>query len=561
MKINTQLNIAFAVVLLVPMICAAVFSVVYFSQKITEEAVSKIHSDAKAADIIFHDSLTEMKHLAMAYAQKKTVVMLINFNLGEKIGTDLTKSAVTDHLDMITIIDASHKVLVRSHAPKCTGDHLIPKQYTDAALGGTPGCGAEIMSAEELEAEKFDVRNRLPSETAKALVMTGTAPIYDRQRENIVGVILVRRILYDGSGAVKRMRKVLNISAALFEHTRLLAWESFGRMRFVMPDTEILRKVLDRKEALHTVNMSRGGFVSISWPVNDFDSDPVGVLMLRTGVEEYLDSKNNAVMSLCCILGVGILLTLTIKTIVRRKLEASHAALRTEIQERTRAEERIRGLTRALIRAQEEERARIALDLHDNVLQDISAAILRHETIFGYDAKMKAQGKEITDLLRNIVMSVRMICHGLHPPELDRYGPVGSIGRLCDDITEQTDIATDFSCSGMREMKFFPETSVNMYRLVQEALNNIRKHSGASRASVRLIASHPLVIIIIDDNGRGFDMEEALDRASDERHMGIRGMQERVKLVRGKMTIRTSPGQGTKIVAELSAQKTMKNEK
>ena len=85
MKINTQLNISFAVVLFVPMICAAVFSVVYFSQKITEAAVSKIHSDSKAADIIFHDSLTEMKHLATAYAQKKTVIMLINFNLGEKV--------------------------------------------------------------------------------------------------------------------------------------------------------------------------------------------------------------------------------------------------------------------------------------------------------------------------------------------------------------------------------------------------------------------------------------------------------------------------------------------
>ena len=84
LKLGTQLNISFALVLFVPMIIATVFSIVYFSQKIQEEAITKMKSDLKIADLIYQDSVIEMNTLTSVYAQKKVITVLLGFNIGEK---------------------------------------------------------------------------------------------------------------------------------------------------------------------------------------------------------------------------------------------------------------------------------------------------------------------------------------------------------------------------------------------------------------------------------------------------------------------------------------------
>ncbi len=95
------------------------------------------------------------------------------------------------------------------------------------------------------------------------------------------------------------------------------------------------------------------------------------------------------------------------------------------------------------------------------------------------------------------------------------------------------------------------EENINLYRLVQEGLNNIRKHADANNVNVKLISSFPNILLRIEDDGQGFDTEKRLIAADKEKRMGIRSMKERVEILEGKMIIESIPGTGTKILIEI----------
>jgi signal transduction histidine kinase len=95
------------------------------------------------------------------------------------------------------------------------------------------------------------------------------------------------------------------------------------------------------------------------------------------------------------------------------------------------------------------------------------------------------------------------------------------------------------------------ETEINIYRLIQEALNNIKRHAGADRVTIRLVASSPVIVIRIKDNGKGFDVNDRRRRALKEKRMGLQSMVERVGLLAGKISIQSRPTKGTYILIEI----------
>jgi two-component system NarL family sensor kinase len=103
----------------------------------------------------------------------------------------------------------------------------------------------------------------------------------------------------------------------------------------------------------------------------------------------------------------------------------------------------------------------------------------------------------------------------------------------------------------MDDLKLDFDTEINLYRLIQEALTNVKKHADASRATVRLVATHPNIILRIEDDGKGFDVEGHLLRALDEKRMGLQGMEERGNLLNGKLRIQSRLGEGTRISVEV----------
>ncbi|TYT75617.1 PAS domain-containing sensor histidine kinase [Desulfobotulus mexicanus] len=222
-------------------------------------------------------------------------------------------------------------------------------------------------------------------------------------------------------------------------------------------------------------------------------------------------------------------------------------AVITDISQQKRAERRIAQLTHELLRALENERHRIARDLHDHVAQDLSSLRIAFEDMamqLESGSPIRRQTSHLSRRLQDAIRDLREIAYALRPPDLDTLGLPRTIYRYCQEFSEYTGIPVNFVTAGMEGSARDFDREINLYRLVQEALANIRKHAGATNVDIRLIASHPEIILRIRDNGVGFDSEIRESSVSSERGMGLKGMAERVALLGGRFEIRSRPGEG-----------------
>lgn len=224
-----------------------------------------------------------------------------------------------------------------------------------------------------------------------------------------------------------------------------------------------------------------------------------------------------------------------------------------DITERHSAREQIRSLTKRLFTAQESERRRISRELHDQVAQDLSSALMAIETLESADpqAAPKIGGMQASEVLRNSVSSVREIAYGLHPSGLRQLGLQSAVQRLCDDFSSRNAVRVDCSFSGLDRMDFELEASTAIYRIIQESLDNIARHAEAESAVVRIVAAHPDVIIRIEDQGKGFDCPDSSGEGLADCCIGLRSIQERSRLLGGETTIHSRPGAGTRVVVKL----------
>jgi PAS domain S-box-containing protein len=226
-----------------------------------------------------------------------------------------------------------------------------------------------------------------------------------------------------------------------------------------------------------------------------------------------------------------------------------------DITERIASEERIHQLSQQLIQAQEDERQMISRELHDTVAQDLSVAKMSCDLIYAeLSGKRQPEAdriQKICEALQNTILGVRNMAYELRPPLLEELGLVETIYRFCEDFTLMWGIPVDFQSAGLKNLKLDYTIQINVYRLVQEGLTNIRKHAAAERATLKLTAAFPNIILRVEDNGRGFDVHARAAAAVQEKRMGLRSMQERVTLLNGKMKLQSKPGQGTKVFIKL----------
>jgi len=222
------------------------------------------------------------------------------------------------------------------------------------------------------------------------------------------------------------------------------------------------------------------------------------------------------------------------------------------IRQKNEASDRIRNLTQSLLRVQEEEKKQIAYNLHDDIIQDMASLKIRLENII--DGDKNGQPVVLNDLQRisadmqEIIQSTRRISGSIRPYNLDHLGLVGAIRVMCNEMAAQTSIHVQFRPIGLDRLRLDYTTQINIYRIAQEALRNIRKHSAATHATVRLIASSPHIILRIRDNGRGFNPSHLnSSTVSQEPHIGLTSIEERTRLLHGEFQISTAPGKGTEI--------------
>jgi signal transduction histidine kinase len=218
-----------------------------------------------------------------------------------------------------------------------------------------------------------------------------------------------------------------------------------------------------------------------------------------------------------------------------------------------RAEEQMRALSQELIMAQENERQRIARELHDHLAQDLSLARADLERIgcgLPEGGPWRAQAGVIAERLGTAIRSIRDLAYGLLPPGLTELGLVETVLAHCEDFSLRHGIAVDVFADGLDGFSFDFDTQINIYRLIQEALNNARKHAKASRVTIRLLGSYPNLLVRIEDDGCGADMDRCLSQAGRNKRMGLWSMRERVKLLGGKISFRSKPGHGLHIRIE-----------
>jgi PAS domain S-box-containing protein len=240
-----------------------------------------------------------------------------------------------------------------------------------------------------------------------------------------------------------------------------------------------------------------------------------------------------------------------------RTAELSEANLRltAEAEERRQAQERILSLTQQLIHAQENERQRISRDLHDKVAQDLSSIMLNMETLFdghaAVDPVLRERGEAVAEVVRGAIAAVRDIAYGLRPPALDQLGLIRALENHCSEAARRSGLDVTFQAVGVEGTRLDFDTEINIYRMVQEALNNTARHARASRATVRMVKSHPDLLVRIEDNGDGFDVDKRMAEAVGENRMGLRSMEERARLIGGTMEVQSLAGAGARIIFKI----------
>jgi signal transduction histidine kinase len=161
--------------------------------------------------------------------------------------------------------------------------------------------------------------------------------------------------------------------------------------------------------------------------------------------------------------------------------------------------------------------------------------------------ELSQKNKELANKIVKAINSARSLSYDLHPPDLNEMDVVEALRIFIEDFSESNKIRVDFQSIGMEEVILDSESKINLYRLVQEGLNNIRKHANAGVARIKIVGDLPSIRLYVEDNGVGFDLKEREHKLANEKRLGLRSMQERVNLLRGQMRIESSPGAGTQI--------------
>ena len=204
-----------------------------------------------------------------------------------------------------------------------------------------------------------------------------------------------------------------------------------------------------------------------------------------------------------------------------------------------------------LINNQEQERSRIAQELHDSLGQEL--LLIKNRAMLGMknlddEIKTQKQLEYISNSAVNAINQVRNISHNLRPPELDRLGLTESLSSIIKEIEDTGPIKIKSELNNIDGI-IPKEKEINLIRILQEAVSNILKHSGATRITINILNSQSRIKFLIEDNGKGFDIDQNPEKYA--KGLGLRGMNERANILGGSIKIESTPGKGTKLLLEI----------
>jgi signal transduction histidine kinase len=213
----------------------------------------------------------------------------------------------------------------------------------------------------------------------------------------------------------------------------------------------------------------------------------------------------------------------------------------------------LRELSNRIQKLQEEEKQKLSRELHDSFGQKLTSIRLNLELLKSSELDIKEKSVIVSDmssLLDNAMLEVREISYRLKPRILEDFGLVPSLKALCNDISNKSGINGIFQAHKL-DQRLNPELETGLYRITQEALNNMVKHSKAKEFSVQLVRHPDILRLMIEDDGVGFDPNKIKEDPTKRNHLGLVNMSERVLSFNGKFILDSHQGGGTEIIVEI----------
>jgi len=220
------------------------------------------------------------------------------------------------------------------------------------------------------------------------------------------------------------------------------------------------------------------------------------------------------------------------------------------------AQESLRDYIGAITAGQEEERRRLARELHDDTLQSLIALNQRVQLtqLALADSPTAGAIAEIQTLLEQTMADLRRFTRALRPIYLEDLGLVAALEMLTREVGQADNLRVEFHRAGS-ERRLSSEVELALYRMAQEALSNVARHAQAVQVSLSITFKPDAVIMTISDNGRGFQVPASPAELAPSGHFGLLGLHERAELIGAHLDIQSSPGQGTLVIVQLPASK------
>jgi two-component system, NarL family, sensor kinase len=210
-------------------------------------------------------------------------------------------------------------------------------------------------------------------------------------------------------------------------------------------------------------------------------------------------------------------------------------------------------LLQARLEIQENIFKNLSEEIHDNIGQMLSVLKLTLSAVS--TSKMEESGSYLQEskvMLNHIIVSISDLSKSLHTDRIIKIGIMEAVGSELEKI-EKTNLFTTSFNHGDCNFQLEPETEIFLFRIIQEILNNIIKHSKASNIQAGFFCREKYIVFTFADDGVGFDVKEAFQKSSSGRGIGLTSMMNRAKLIGGNLTITSEPGKGTKLVIEVPA--------
>ncbi len=225
-----------------------------------------------------------------------------------------------------------------------------------------------------------------------------------------------------------------------------------------------------------------------------------------------------------------------------------------DVTQQKRMQENLHYYLQQATRAQEEERKRIARELHDETIQDLVVLSRQLDVLASRSKELSDENnlmlKELRQKTKNIIQAVRRLSQDLRPAALDQLGLLPALDWLAADVTKYSGIATKVNVIGT-ERRLSEEIELMLFRITQEALRNVWRHSQATRAEITVKFDNTKTRVTVNDNGKGFNLPGTMGDLPKEGKLGLAGMQERARLMGGTLMVQSEPGKGTTVTVEV----------